>query len=495
LSDSQLPSRPNRRATDSPSEAQPPEVRLELTRAGVQEVLSLYSREQRSTDHEPGVEFGLAEIGRAIRERRRILALGLIAGVALAGLVVSVSEPLYAVDAQVVLERHDMTRAESSGSIATAGSAFIATQTEVMRSRSVLAAAVESLPRAAHLAPEDDALSDAAAAVRASAVSGTQVIALGYLGPDAHYGMALLESIVEAYRGALRAHEITVQSEKLRAKRSEIEVLDSEAHHLEEGLATMRAENGTVGSAENAAEAQTSLLRDLARQLTEARNERIVLENRLATGSERLAILDPATQSLQDQLWAAEAELERTRLSLTPRHPAVETARREVAVLKRQLAASSTATPNALERDLEAARGLESQLGAVYEGERSRMAAIERERREESLLLAELERVRDLSDQRRSELLDQRLVTRLAETGETGIRARLIQPPSLPLAATWPRPRLLIAIGALSGLALGFLAALVSLQRERQNEMGRRDEPTTWASRAQANQETGIELS
>jgi uncharacterized protein involved in exopolysaccharide biosynthesis len=123
------------------------------------------------------------------------------------------------------------------------------------------------------------------------------------------------------------------------------------------------------------------------------------------------------------------------------------------------------------------------------------MAAIERERREESLLLAELERVRDLSDQRRSELLDQRLVTRLAETGETGIRARLIQPPSLPLAATWPRPRLLIAIGALSGLALGFLAALVSLQRERQNEMGRRDEPTTWASRAQANQETGIELS
>ena len=495
MSDSNLPSRPNRRSTDSPAESQPPEVRLELTRAGVQEVLSLYSQEQRSTQHQPGFEFGLVEMERVVRERRLMLALGLLLGLALSVLLLFVSQPLYAVDAQVVLERHDMTRAESSGSIATAGSAFIATQTEVMRSRSVLAAALESLPRAPYLTPEQDALSDAAATVRASAVSGTQVIALGYLGPDPNYGVALLESIVEAYRGALREHEITVQSEKLRAKRSEIEVLDGEANHLEGELATMRADNGTVGSAEDAAEAQTSLLRDLARQVTDSRNDRIALENRLATGSERLAILDPATQTLQDQLWAAEAELERTRLSLTPRHPAVESARREVAVLKQQLAANSAATPNALQRDIEAARGLESQLGAVYESERSRMAAIERERREESLLLAELERVRDLSDRRRSELLDQRLVTRLAETGETGIRARLIQPPSLPLDATWPRPRLLIAIGALSGLAMGFLAALISLQRERQNEIARSDGSTAWTPRGQADEETGIELS
>lgn len=473
MSDPHLPSKP-----ESHEEESQPEVRLELTRAGVQEVLSLYSQEQQHDPEDSVFRLRFEDLERAVRERRRMLVIGAIAGFVLAGLLAWIATPLFPVSAQVVLERHDMTQAESPGRANAAGSSFVATQAQVMESESVLADAVSRLPRSSHLDEVDAydneeaaaaaALGSALEAVQASPVSGTQVIALGYLGPDPQHGVALLTEIVDAYHRALRTHEASVQSEKLRAKQTEIDVLESEALELEARLASLRAENGTAGSAQDTADAQNLLLRDLSEQLAATRNERIALENRLATGSEQLAILDPATRSLQQQLWAAEAELSRVRLSLTPRHPAVEAAQREVTVLKNQLEDSAKATPDALKRDIAAAAGLETQLRELYEQERTRMATVERDRREESLLLAEWERVRALSDQRRSELLDQRLVTRLVETGETGVTARLIAHPKLPESAVWPRPKLMLPLGLLVGLAVGFAAALISLARERE---------------------------
>ncbi len=462
MSDPNLPT-----ASDANEDAQQPEVRLELTRAGVQEVLSLYSQEQRGAPDEPTFTLRFADIEEAFRRRQGMLGIGTVIGLVLAIFVILASTSLYPVTAQVVIERHDMTRAEATTRAGNAGSAFVATQAEVMQSESVLADAVASIPRAAHLDDDDDAVADAVEAVRASPVSGTQVVALGYLGPDANHGVALLEAIVSAYKRALGAAEATVQREKLRAKQAEIDVIEGEAVALEAKLNVMRREKGTLGSAEDTSDAQTRVLQDLAAQLTDIRNQRIALENRLATGSEQLAILDPATRSIQEQLWSAQAELSRVRITLTAEHPAVEAAESEVAVLRRQLVANSKATPEALKRDITASLGLEKELERVYDRERATMGGIERDRREESLLLAELDRIRELSNIRRSELLDQRLLTRLAETGEIGVSARLIERPSLPAGAAWPRPRLLLPMGAIIGFLAGFVAAVISLQRER----------------------------
>lgn len=485
MSDPNLPSAP-----EPNGDQQQPEVRLELTRAGVQEVLSLYSQDQRSRPEESRFTIRLEDVERAIRERRRMLVLGLAGGIALALLVVLLSTPLYPVSAQVVLERHDVTSRSTSSGPGDAGSSFVATQAEVMQSHSVIADAVASIPRASHLDEDANPVADALEAVRASPVSGTQVVALGYLGPDYSHGVRLLNAIVEAYRRTLQRNEEASQREKLRAKQAEIEVLDQEAAALEAKLTQMRRQNETFGSAEDTAAAQTRLLDDLARQLTETRNQRITLENRLATGPEQIAILDPATQTLQQQLWEAEAELARVRLSLKPRHPAVEAAQREVDILKRQLRANRQATPDAIKRDIEAAKGLEEQLAIVYENERQRMTKIEADRRQEALLLAELDRVRELGNTRRSELLDQRLVTRLAEAGEVGVVARIIEAPIPPEGAAWPRPKLLLVVGAALGLAAGLVAALVSLRREA---VALQEADETWVPPARAGR-SGIEL-
>jgi uncharacterized protein involved in exopolysaccharide biosynthesis len=199
------------------------------------------------------------------------------------------------------------------------------------------------------------------------------------------------------------------------------------------------------------------------------RNERIALENRLATGGKRLAILDPAMRELQSRLWEAEAELARVQLTLMPKHPAVETAQQEVDVLRKQLSANSSATPAALRRDIDATVGLEKQLNLAHARERERMGAIEAYRREESLLVSELEQIREMADARRNELVDQRLQTRLAEAGEVGVTARIIEAPNLPESATWPRPRLILPTTALLGLLCGLAAAVISLRRSRED--------------------------
>ena len=448
------------------SEGQP-EVRLELTRAGVQQVLSLYSQEQESTRSEFEFSLSLEDLQEALRERRQMLAIGLAVGLGLGLMVLWLSTPLYPVTAQVVLERHDVLRNSGGGGIGSGGSAFVATQAEVLHSQSVIAAAVAAIPRAAHLDLEDDAAADAKESVQASAVSGTQVVALGYLGPDGAYGVQLLNAIVQAYRGVLRTQEQESQNHKLRAKQAEIDVLAGEAALVERQMEDLRVQHQMLGSAEDAASAQTAILRDYAAQLTDVRSQRIAVQNRLATGGQQLAILDPAMRSLQERLWQAEAELAQVKLTLKSIHPAVEAKQQEVDVLRAQLRSTSQATPEALKRDIEAALGLEAQLEVVYERERVRMAAIESFRRDEEVFSLELAQIRQMSDSRRSELLDQRLVTRLAESGDVGITARLIEAPALPESAAWPKPKLVLSGGVILGLVGGFTAAVLSLRRGR----------------------------
>ncbi len=462
MSDIHLPSAPDPREAEKQ-----PEVRLELTRAGVEQVLSLYSQEQGSRHAESAFTIRFEDLQQAIRERRQMLVVGLAAGIAVGVLILLASTTLYSTGAQVVLERRDVSGRVTAENAGTGGSAFVATQAEVMASRSVVERAVASIPRAEHLDEDDDATLDALESVVATPITGTQVIALGYLGPDANHGVRLLEAIVASYRTVIVDLEQQRQQQELDAKQIEIGLLEKEALEIEGQIDSLRVEHGVLGSGEDAAEAQAQTLRDYAQQIANVRNERIALENRLATGGKRLAILDPAMRELQSRLWEAEAELARVQLTLMPKHPAVEAAQQEVDVLRKQLNVNSSATPAALRRDIDATVGLETQLHLAYTREQERMSTIEAHRREERLLISELDRIREMADARRSELVDQRLQTRLAEVGEVGVTARIIEAPTLPDSATWPRPKLILPATALLGLLGGLAAAVISLRRNR----------------------------
>lgn len=354
------------------------------------------------------------------------------------------TSPLYTVTAQVVLERQDPS--ETRVAPVNTSSAFIATQAEVMQSRSVLAAAVE-LTQLEHPEPEKDELDAAQESIQASAVSGTQVVALSYLGLDPVYGIELLDATVAAYRNRLQNEEIDNQNQRLSAKQAEYEALLADIAALEQQLDSLRRSNFNGGSAEDAVAAQLQIIRDQTQRLGTVRQNRIALETQLLAGSVSSTLNDnPVTRSLQDRLIQAEAELARTRQTLRSGHPTVEAAQREVDLLRDQLARTERATPLLISKEVEAAKGLEEQLAAVLTEERATLAEADRMRREERMVTEELNQTQDLVDERRRALLDQRLLKRLADAGEFGVTARLIAEPVQPQAPTWPNPLLVFII-------------------------------------------------
>lgn len=460
-------------------DSQLPEVRLELTQAGVRQVLSLYAEEQAGRLGRGGMQIGLDDILRAAWEHKWMVALCLIVGCLLGAGVLFVATPMYALTAEVVLERQDPV--ETVLSTGQAGSAFIATQAEIMQSRSVVEAAVTGLGARAVGGSEDPAAAVAAAleALQASPVSGTQVVALSYLGPDAGYGADLLAATVAAYRERLKDDERHNQAQRLQARETEYNTLLDEVRRMEAALDAMRRSQLEGVSVADAVEAQNQIIRNQTQQIAEARQQRMALESRLLAGSMGALADDPVTRSLRDRLFQAEAELGRVTQTLNAGHPTREAATRTVQTLRSQLAAAEQATPRLLQREIEAAKRLEAELALLLESERARLSETERLRREEQRLIDDLAQTQVLVEQRRRALLDQRLVSRLAENGEVGITARMIAEPVIPLAPSWPNPLLVFAIGSMLGLLVGLTVAVMRLRR---NEAGlMTDAPRSYA--------------
>lgn len=461
MNDSNLPSESNGEDADAP------EVRLELTQAGVRQVLSLYAEESAGRAAHGGIEIGFAEIIQAMLERKMLLAACVFAG-ALFGLgVIMLATPLYTVSTEVVLDQQgslDTTLETGRG-----GSAFIATQAEIMQSRSVVADAVATLTPPAD---QEDPISAALEALQASPVSGTQVVALSYLGPDPEYGEALLRATIEAHQNRLITDEQMSQEQRLSAKEAEYEALISEVERLEDELRELRRTYFNGLSAEDSLEARRQIIRDQNEQLLEAKRQRLALENQLKAGSIDLPGSDSATRALQDRLLQAEADLARITQTLQPSHPSRVAAEREVNLLRAQLESTTLASPQALAREIEAARGVENALSLSLEQANEELADFERQRRAESRVIDELDQTRSLMELRRRALLDQRLFVHLAGAGEVGVTARIIEQPVQPSAPTWPNSPLVLAICAAVGLLIGIFWAVLSFRARQSDWLG-----------------------
>lgn len=465
MTDSNVSSAPGEPST-LPSEAvaRNPDLLPEIVRSVVSEFIGVYQHRPPS----PAFGFTWGDIVEVLKKRRRFLLIGAVVGVQLAIFVLMLIKPLYAVSAQVVITQ------QAPGQLIdmdAGSSAFIATQAEVMHSLDVVQAAVATLPRPPHLAPEDDAVADALDAVQASAISGTRVIALGYLGADASYGAALLNAMIDVYLTKVRSTTSSGQTNLIDTKGAELKELLEEIAREESQLNDIRRVAGILGTADEAAEAQTAQLNEHAVELMNARNQRIKLESQLASGGGTMIADDRYRSSLREDLRQAESELAKARTSLTSEHPAAVAAARNVEVLRAQLASSDGGSRSVLRQQVNEAVRLEKELAAIEAKSRERLKVIEVHRRKENKLLVELARMQSQADKLRSELLDQRLEARLAKAGDVGIGARIIAEPVVPSTPVWPKKKFMLFAGAALGLAVGFVFALLSLRRQREPEM------------------------
>ena len=407
---------------------------------------------------EPG--FTLQDVLQVFRRKYLTVLAGAALGLVLAAVVLARTTPIYSVSAKVVISRQDPGELVNTDS----GSAtFIATQAEVMSSLGVVAKAVASLPRPDHLAPDADAVAAAHASVQASAISNTRVVALAYLGPNGEYGASLLRAMVDAYANELRDTTRSGQDQALNTKAAQLDALLQEIADQEARITELRANNNIIGTADEAAAAQSRVLREQTEELSALRNRRLELESRLAGGGGAgLSIDDRARQSLQQDLQLAEAELARVSRTLTSEHPTVIAARNNVEILRDQLAASDRVVLT--DQIAEAVRA-ESELSAQVAQSRSRQEAIEAHRQVENELLNKLEQSRSLAERWRQELSNLRVGAQLAEEGNVGVNARFSDAPVAPEDPVWPRPELMLPAGLAFGLMAGFFLALFSLRR------------------------------
>ena len=429
------------------------EVKLELTEAGIQQLMSVYVDEQKGLNQ----QMSLIEVVYAVRSNfsRIIISCAIFFGLGL--LVVLLSPKLFTVTTQVVLERQDPTEA---GVISNqGGSAFIATQAEILQSRSVISRALELASKGSQISIED-----AMESLQASAVSGTQVVALSFMGDDPELGGQLLDSAVLAYRDKLKNDEQRIQEQRLVARETEFSLLSAEIEKQEQALSKLRSNYFDGRSGEDAIASIGQAVSDLSQQVLDVRQQRIALEKQLIAGSLNEYERDPTIRALREQFLAAQAELERVSKSLRSGHPSIVAAQREVELLRGQLAATEAANPRAQRRDIAAIKGIESELEGNLTIEQRRLADAETVRRQEQQLIDELEQTRTLTEERRRALLDQRLLAHLADSGEIGVTARVIADPVIPIAPTWPNIPLVLLVALMFGGIVGLLWA-ISLYR------------------------------
>lgn len=441
-----------------PSEAasRNPDLLPEIVRAVVNEFIGVVQH----TPPPPVIGFTWGDFVEVLKKRRLFLLIGAIAGAQLAVLTLVFTTPLYGVSAQVVITQQAPGQLIDTDA---GSSAFIATQAEVINSLTVVQAAVATLPRPAHLEPEDDAVADALNAVNASAISGTRVIALAYLGADANYGAALLTAMVDVYLTEARSTTRSGQATLLDTKGAELEKLREEIARRESQINEMRRVTGIIGTADEAAEAQTERLNSRVGELMEARNRRIEAESRLATGG----VTDDPRSSLKEDLRQAKSELAIASIMLTAEHPTVVSAKRNVAVLEAQLASTVDGSRGALRQQINEATRREAELTTIEAQSRQRLEVIELHRREENKLLVELARLQLQADEWGRDVSDQQLVAQLAQAGDVGIGARIIAEPVVPDKPLWPKKKFVLLAGTVLGLTVSFVFALVSLRRRR----------------------------
>jgi uncharacterized protein involved in exopolysaccharide biosynthesis len=444
-----------------PSEAasRNPDLLPEIVRAVVNEFIGVVQH----TPQPPVIGFTWGDFVEVLKKRRLYLLIGAIVGAQLAVLTLVFTTPLYGVSAQVVITQQAPGQLIDTDA---GSSAFIATQAEVINSLTVVQAAVAMLPRPAHLDPEDDAVADALNAVNASAISGTRVIALAYLGADAKYGADLLTAMVDVYLTEARSTTRSGQATLLDTKGGELEKLLEEIARQESHINELRRVTGITGTADEAVAAQTERLNSNVAELMEARNRRIEAESRLATGG-ATSIVDDPRSSLREELRQAKSELAIASIMLTAEHPTVVGAKRNVAVLEAQLASTVDGSRGALRQQVDAATRREAELTTIEAQSRQRLEAIELHRREENKLLVELARLQLQADEWGRDVSDQRLVAQLAQAGDVGIGARIIAKPVVPDEPVWPKKKFVLLAGTVLGLTVGFVFALISLRRRR----------------------------
>ena len=443
------------------------------------------------------------ELGRLVMQLwrgRRIIGIACAVSIGLGLVYLVVTPPVYRATTRLLVVRQGSARDQTP---ARYDPAFVATQAEIVRSRTVVENALDAY-QPPNLVTADDPVSSALKAVRVTPVEGTNVMQVSYECSDQQAAERMLEAVLQKYKEYTQDTEQNSRLQSLSLLTESEQELRKQLDRKEAEYRDLLKQGVLLAVGDDVSRVHTEYLSNLGKALTEVKNRRLQMENEsvawiksrdaLSTPSNGLAVTIPASlpsgpfddprreqrstfalpaghqsgHALEIRAMERELQVARQReAELTSRfgdkYPDVRAIRAQIRQLESQLEAMLAEIPKILQSELDVARKHEQELEAIYERELQRGRELELHELQNRQYLDSIERLRAAHGTVNAELHTLQPAAATA-TGQGTVHIRTITAPRASRASIWPIPAVVLAICG----ALGFVGGSgVVLVRDR----------------------------
>lgn len=352
--------------------------------------------------------------------------------------------------------------------------AYLATQSDIIRSRNVAGKVIDQL-----------ALGSSAAMIKAAKLTGeperdqrrmlsflakglivvpkrdSSVLSIAFKAQDPQLAAQIADAYAEAYMYTNLELRIEPAKQTTQWYNQQLTGMRQELIEKQDALSSYQEEHGILVSSDRL-DLESNKLAELSSMLIAVQNERLNSQSRsdqIANTKrgqlETRALDNPQVQKLATDLAQAQARLAELATQVGENHPQYRQARSEVGALKQQMNRMLELISGSLQSSVELSQTREDQLKAELTRQKELVLQLSRNRNELNLLKQEVDNAQAAYDAALARSVQTRLESQIAATDIAVLNSALV-----PTSPTSPKPALIILLAAMAGLLSGIAIAL-----------------------------------
>lgn len=352
--------------------------------------------------------------------------------------------------------------------------AYLATQSDIIRSRNVASKVIEQLSlgsapsmiSAARLTgnPESDQrrmLSFLAKGLVVIPKRDSSVLSIAFKAQDPTLAAQLADAFAEAYIYTNLELRIEPAKQTSQWYNQQLATLRQELIDKQNALSSYQEEHGILATSDRL-DLESSKLAELSSMLMAVQSERLNSQSRsdqIANAKrsqlENRALDNPQMQKLATDLAQAQARLTELATQVGENHPQYRQALSEVGALKQQMNRMLELISGSLQSSVELSQARADQLKAELAQQKELVLQLSRNRNELTLLKQEVDNAQAAYDAALARSVQTRLESQIAATDIAILNSALV-----PTQPTSPKPLLITLLATLAGLLFGIAIAL-----------------------------------
>lgn len=406
-----------------------------------------------------------------LKAHKKLIVFTLLASIAAVGTLSVMLPKTYTATSSLVFNVVDANPVSGQSMQSQLVAGYLATQIDVVRSRTVALRVVDTLKLAGD--PEyRQAYQDATQSrvpmrdwlagrllenLAVKPANASNVLYVSYQADDPQRAARFANAFVSAYLKTHLALKTDPARQTAQWYNAQLAVLRDNLEGSQAKLSQYRQSRGIV-SLDEKLDVETARLADLSSQVVAAQGmtyDSLSLQ-RNASDVSASVVNNPVVQGLKSELAKSESKLSQLSEKLGANHPDYQRAEAEVASLRDKLANESRVARQSLANNLNVSRQREGALRASLAAQKSKVLALNAQRDVGAVLAHEVESAQRIYDQALERFSQVQMEGHAGQT-EVALLATAIAP----LAPTSPNIRLNVALAALFGLLLGIGLALI----------------------------------